>query len=273
MPPAPSYQQVREPAVTKQSPHKAAALDTSAEFPKSKHSSSKDRPSQDSGCSSNTSTPKHPNSTSAKKPSCPKDSTPDNQVKSPHACSSRKHGHLPSLTSESAGHKRRDPHGVDSSMANITLPIASSTLDTFRSLTGSLSDMIEPIAPSITSTPLGKASPREGQMTSSDSRHSSASLFTTSSFSLPGYPSMGLGSLTPSVPSITGSQHISSTWPPNLVSSGPSTLQLTTDQANSILALRLSVRHSALGWPRTFRCCLGWRPYTATLSRGRCMKH
>ena len=74
-------------------------------------------------------------------------------------------------------------------------------------------------------------------MTSSDSRHSSASLFASLSFSLPGYPSVGLGSLTPSVPSIAGSQHISSTWPPNLVSSGPSTPWLTIDQANSIFGL------------------------------------
>ena len=97
--------------------------------------------------------------------------------------------------------------------------------------------MIEPLAPFITSTPLGKAGPREGQMTSSDSRHSSASLFTSSSFSLPGYPSVGLGSLTPLVPSIAGFQHISSTWPPNLVPSRPSTLRLTVDQANSIFGL------------------------------------
>ena len=102
---------------------------------------------------------------------------------------------------------------------------------------GSLSDVIEPLAPSITSTPLGKASPREGWTTSSDSRHSSALLFTSLSFNLPGYPSMGLGSLTPLLPSITGSQHISSTWPPNLFPSGPSTLRLTIDQANSIFGL------------------------------------
>ena len=97
--------------------------------------------------------------------------------------------------------------------------------------------MIEPMAPSITSTLLGKASPREGWMTSSDSRHSSASLFASSSFSLPGYPSIGLGSLTPLVPSIAGSQHISSTWPPNLVTPPPSTPWLTIDQANSIFSL------------------------------------
>ena len=122
-------------------------------------------------------------------------------------------------------------------MANITLPISSSMLDIFCSPMGSLSNMIELLAPSIPSTPLGKAGPREGWMTSSDSRHSSASLFASSSFNLPSYPSMGLGSLTPSVPSITGSQHISSTWPHNLFPSGPSTPWLTIDQANSIFGL------------------------------------
>ena len=44
MPPAPSYQQVREPVATKQSPHRVAALDTSAESPKAKCSSSKGGP-------------------------------------------------------------------------------------------------------------------------------------------------------------------------------------------------------------------------------------
>ena len=126
---------------------------------------------------------------------------------------------------------------MDSSTVDTILPISSSILDTFCSPTGSLSDVIEPLAPSITSTPLGKAGPREGRMTSSDSRHSSASLFASSSFNLPGYLSVGLGSLTPSVPSITGSHHISSTQPPNLFPSGPSTLWLTIDQANSIFSL------------------------------------
>ena len=110
-------------------------------------------------------------------------------------------------------------------------------MDTFRSPTGSLSKVVEPLAPSITSTPLGKAGPREGRTISSDSRHSSASLFASSSFNLPGFPSMGLGSLTPSVPSIAGSHHILSTWPPNSFPSGLSTPQLTTDQANSIFSL------------------------------------
>ena len=74
-------------------------------------------------------------------------------------------------------------------------------------------------------------------MISSDSRHSSVSLFASSSFNLPRFLSMRLGSLTPSVPSITGSHHISSTWPPNSFPSGPSTLRLTIDQANSIFGL------------------------------------
>ena len=105
VPPAPSYQQVREPVVAKQSPHRAAAPDTSVESPKAKHSSSKSGPAWDSGRSFNTSTPKHPDSTSAKKPSCPKESTPDDQAKSPQARSSRKHSHSPSPTSGSAGCK------------------------------------------------------------------------------------------------------------------------------------------------------------------------
>ena len=237
MPPAPSYWQVRELVATKQSPHRVAAPDMSVESPKAKCTSSKGGPPWGSGHSSNTSTPKCPDSTSTKKPSCPKESTPDDQAKSPQARSSHKHGHSPSPTSGSAGRKQRDLCGVDSSMVDTTIPIGSSILDTFCSPTGYLSDVIELLVPSITSTPLGKASPRGGQMTSSDSRHSSALLFTSLSFNLPSYPSMGLGSLTPSVPSITGSHHVSSTWPPNLFPSGPSTPQLTIDQANSIFSL------------------------------------
>ena len=59
----------------------------------------------------------------------------------------------------------------------------------------------------------------------------------SSSFNLPGYPAIRLGSLTPSVPSIAGSQHISRTWPPNLFPSRPSTPWLTFDQANNIFSL------------------------------------
>ena len=110
-------------------------------------------------------------------------------------------------------------------------------LDTFRSPTGSFSDVIELLPPSITSTPLGQAGPRHGWTTSSDSQHSLALLFASSSFNLPGCPAVRLGSLTPSVPSIAGSHHVLSTWPPNLFPSGPSTLWLTIDQANNIFSL------------------------------------
>ena len=105
MPPAPSYQQVGEPTVTKQSPHRVAASDAPAESPKAKCSNSKSGPQQGSRHSSNTSTPKHTDSTSAKKSSCPNESTPDKQVKSPKARSSHKHGCLPSPATGSARHK------------------------------------------------------------------------------------------------------------------------------------------------------------------------
>ena len=59
----------------------------------------------------------------------------------------------------------------------------------------------------------------------------------SSSFNLPSYPAIRHGSLTPLVPSIAGSHHVSSTWPPNLFPSRPTTLQLTIDQANNIFSL------------------------------------
>ena len=74
-------------------------------------------------------------------------------------------------------------------------------------------------------------------MTSADSRHLAALFFTSSNFNLPSYPAVRLGSLTPSVPSIAGSHHVSSTWPPNLFPSRPSTPCLTIDQANNIFGL------------------------------------
>ena len=197
MPPAPSYWQDREPAATKQSPHRAAAPDTSVESPKAKHSSSKSGPPWSTGHSSNTSTPKHPDCTSTKKPSCPKQSTPDDQAKSPQTHSSRKCGHSPSPTSGSAGCKRRDLHGVDSGMVDTTLPIGSSTMDTFRSLTGSLSEVIEPLAPTITSTPLGKAGPERGRQppltAGTHQLHSSPAQAST----YPAFHLWGLGALLP----------------------------------------------------------------------------
>ena len=158
-----------------------------------------------------------------KKPSCPKESAPDDQVKSPQSCHSHKCRRSPSPTSGSTGCKQRDLCREDSSVVDTTLPISSSMFDAFCSLKGSLSDIIELLPPSITSTPLGQTSPRHGCMTSANSRHSSASLFTSPNFNLPGYPAIGLGSLTPSVP--------------NLFPSRPSNPWLTIDQANKIFCL------------------------------------
>ena len=125
----------------------------------------------------------------------------------------------------------------DSGAVDTTLPISSSMFDSFHSPTGSYSDVTEPLPPSITLTPLGQASPRHGHTTSADSRHSTASHCTSLNFNLPRYPAVRFGSLTRSVPSIAGSHHVSSTWPPSLFTSKPLTLRLTIDQVNSIFNL------------------------------------
>ena len=237
MPPTPSYRQSRELVTAKQSPHRAASPDTAMESPKTRCSSSKGGAPWGTGRSSKTSTPKRPDSTSAKTPPHPQESTPDHPAKSLQARSSWKCGCSPSPTTESAESKRRGLSGIASGTVDTTLPLGSSTMDTFLSPTGSLSEVVEPLAPSITSTPLGKAGHREGRTVSSDSRHSSASLFASSSFNIPGLPSMGFGSLTPSVPSIAGSHHISSTWPPDSFPPSQSALHLTIDQATSLFGL------------------------------------
>ena len=114
VPLAPSYQQAREPEVTKQSPNRVAASDTPMESPKTKRSSSKSGPQCGLGRSSNTLTPKHPDSTSATKPSSFKEPTSNSQEKSSKACSSCKHGHSPSPTTRSVRCRLRDFHMEDS---------------------------------------------------------------------------------------------------------------------------------------------------------------
>ena len=74
VPLAPSYWQAMEPEVMKQSP-RVATPSPSVESPTTKRSSSKGGPHHSLECSSNTSTPKHPDSTSAKKPSSSKEPT------------------------------------------------------------------------------------------------------------------------------------------------------------------------------------------------------
>ena len=109
-------------------------------------------------------------------------------------------------------------------MVNTTLPIGSSILDTFCSLTGSLSDVIEPLPPSITSTPLGQAGPRHEWTTSSDNRHSLALLFT---------------------------------WPPNLFPSRPSTPLLTIDQANNVFGLASECQALSIRLAKDFQVLSG----------------
>ena len=93
------------------------------------------------------------------------------------------------------------------------------------------------LPPYITSTPLGLGSPRQWQTTYDESRHSMASIYTSPNFNLPGYPAVGPSNLTPTVPSLAGSHHVSSTWPLGMFTSGPSSPHLTIDQANSIFKL------------------------------------
>ena len=147
VPPVPFYQQVREPVVTKQSPYRAVASDTPAESPKAKCSSTKTGPQRGLGCSSNTSTPKCPGSTSAKKPSCSKEPTSNGQEKSPKARSSCKHGCLLSPATGSVGSKQTDFCMEDSGAVDTTLPISSSMFDGFHSPTGSYRDVTEPLPP------------------------------------------------------------------------------------------------------------------------------
>ena len=80
---------------------------------------------------------------------------------------------------------------------------------------------------------------------SEESRHLLASLYTSPGFNLPGYLAAGPSNRTPSIPSLAGSHHVSSTWPTNVFTSGPSSRHLTIDQANSLF--KLAAECQALG--------------------------
>ena len=210
--PAPSYLQARQPKVTKQSPPRAATPNPPVESPKTKRSSGKGGPHCSLGHSSNMSTLKCSDSTSAKKPSCSKGPASSKQEKSPRAHSSLKHGRSPSPSAKSVGCKQKDVCMEDTRTLNSTLPISSSAFDGLHSPTESHSDVTKLLPPSITSTTLGLGSPRQWQTTSDESRHSLASIHTSPGFNLPGYPAAGPSNLTPTVPSLAGSHHVSSTW-------------------------------------------------------------
>ena len=177
--------------MTKRSPPRAATPNPSVESPKTKRSSGKGRPHHCLGHSSNTSTPKCPNSTSAKKPSSSKGPASNEQEKSPRAHSSCKHGRSPSPSAESVRRKQKDVHTEDTRTLNSTLSISSSTFDGLHSQMGSHSDVTQLLPPSIILTPLGLGSPRQWQTMSDKSRHSLASIYTSPGFNLPGYPAAG----------------------------------------------------------------------------------
>ena len=256
---APSYWQARQPEVMKQSPPRAVTPNPSPsmESPKTICSSGKGGPLRGSGHSSNTSTPKCPDSTSAKKPSSYKEPTSNGQEKSPKACGFCKHGRSPSPSTESVGCKWKDVHTEDTRTLNSTLLISSSAFDTLCSPTGSHSNGTELLPPSITSTPLGLGGLRQWQTTSDKSRHSMASIYTSPNFNLPGYPAAGPGNLTPTVPSLAGSHHVSSTWPTSMFTSGPSSPHLAIDQANSIFKLVAECQALGIKLAKQFQVLLG----------------
>ena len=158
---APSYLRAKQPKATKQSPQQAMTPNPAVDSPKAKYSSSKGRHCHSLGCSSNTSTLKCPDSTSAKKPSSSKEPAPNEQEKSPRSCSSRKCDHSPSPSAESVRCKWKEVHTEDIHALNSTLPFSSSTFDGFCSPTGSHSDVNELQPPSITLIPLGLGAPRQ----------------------------------------------------------------------------------------------------------------
>ena len=134
---------------------------TAAKSPKIKHSDSKGRHHRSSGRSSNTSTLKCPDSTSAKNPSSSKEPVPKEQDTSPRSHSSRKCGHSPSPSTDSDRCKQKEAHTEDTCELNSTLPITSSRFDGFCSLMGSHSEATDFHPPSITSTSLGLGVPRQ----------------------------------------------------------------------------------------------------------------
>ena len=152
-PPDPSYLQAKQSEATKWSPPWAVMPNAAVESPKTKHSGSNGGHHRSSGHSSNTSTLKCPDSTSAKKPSSSKEPVLKEQDKSPRSHGSRKCDHSPSLSTELDGRKWKEAHIEVTCELNSILPVSSSEFDGFRSPTGSHSKATELHPPSITLTP------------------------------------------------------------------------------------------------------------------------
>ena len=139
-PPVPSYLQAKQSEATKRSPPLSVTPNPALESPKTKRSCGKGRHHCSLGCSSNTSTLKHPDSTSAKKPSSSKEPAPKEQDKSPKSHGSHKCGCSPSPSTKSARCKWKEACTEDTHKLNSTLPISSRGIDGFCSLTGSHSE-------------------------------------------------------------------------------------------------------------------------------------
>ena len=256
----------------KQSPPRAATPNPAMESPKAKCSGGKGGHHSSSGCSSNTSTPKHPDSTSAKKPSSSKEPTPNEQEKSPQS---------PALTGVAVLlYCLLSQSGINGKESTQKTPTHSTphSLSALVHLMASTvqwdpSDITELQPPSITSTPLALCAPRQWRTTSKESRHSLGSLYTSPSFNFPGHPVAGPGNLTPSIPSLAGSHHVSSTWPPGTFTSRPSSPHLTIDQANSLFKLAAECQALGIKWQCSSRCCQDWRPCTTTQSKAWHTRH
>ena len=110
---------------------------------------------------------------------------------------------------------------------------------------GSHSEATELQPSSITLTPLGLRTQRQWRSISEESQCSLASLYTSPGFNLPEQLVAGLRNLTPSIPSITGSHQVSSTWPASILTPGLPSPHLTIDQANSMY--KLAAECQALG--------------------------
>ena len=240
----------------KRSPPRAMTPNPAVESPKAKHFGGKGGHHHSLEHSSNTSTPKYPDSTSAKKPSSPKEPVLNEQEKSPRSHGSCKHGHSPSQTAKSVGHKQKEAHTEGTHTLNSSLPISSSRFEGFCSPMGSHSDVTKLQPPSIPLTPLGLGTPRQWG-TMSDERHSLALLYTSPGFNLPGYPAAGPSNLTPSVPSLTGSHDVLSTWPAGMFTSGPSSPHLTIDQAKSLFKLAAKYQVLGIKLAKQFQVLLG----------------
>ena len=103
---------------------------------------------------------------------------------------------------------------------------------------------------------------------SDESRHLLASIYTNPGFNLPRYSAAGSGNLMPSISSLAGSHHMSSTWPTSAFTSGPSSPHLTIDQANSLFKLAAECQALGIKLAKKFQVLLGLEAMHCNLIQG-----